>query len=252
MIPADGEIVEGIASVDESAVTGESAPVIREAGGDRSAVTGGTRVLSDWIIVRVTSNPGRDLPRPDHRPGRRSAPAEDAERDRAPDPARRRSRSSSSSSARRCCRSRSTARPRPESGQPVTRHRAGGAPGLPHSDHHRRAALRDRHRRHGPHDPRQRHRDLGQGGGGGGRRRRAAARQDRDDHARQPAGDRVRSRPPASRSASWPTRPSSPRSPTRRRKGAASSSWPRRSTACASARSRSSAPSSSPSPRRPG
>ncbi len=58
VIPADGEIVEGIASVDESAVTGESAPVIREAGGDRSAVTGGTRVLSDWLIVRVTADPG--------------------------------------------------------------------------------------------------------------------------------------------------------------------------------------------------
>lgn len=58
LIPADGEIIEGIASVDESAVTGESAPVIREAGGDRSAVTGGTRVLSDWLIVRVTTDPG--------------------------------------------------------------------------------------------------------------------------------------------------------------------------------------------------
>jgi K+-transporting ATPase ATPase B chain len=58
MIPADGEVVAGIASVDESAVTGESAPVIREAGGDRSAVTGGTRVLSDWIVVRVTTDPG--------------------------------------------------------------------------------------------------------------------------------------------------------------------------------------------------
>jgi K+-transporting ATPase ATPase B chain len=57
-IPADGEIVEGVASVDESAITGESAPVIREAGGDRSAVTGGTRVISDWIKVRVTSDPG--------------------------------------------------------------------------------------------------------------------------------------------------------------------------------------------------
>ncbi len=57
-IPADGEVVEGIASVDESAVTGESAPVIRESGGDRSAVTGGTRVLSDWLVVRVTANPG--------------------------------------------------------------------------------------------------------------------------------------------------------------------------------------------------
>src|SRR5215471_3208513 len=57
-IPSDGEIVEGIASVDESAITGESAPVIREAGGDRSAVTGGTRVLSDQITVKITSNPG--------------------------------------------------------------------------------------------------------------------------------------------------------------------------------------------------
>jgi len=58
LIPSDGEIVEGIASVNESAVTGESAPVIREAGGDRSSVTGGTGVLSDWIVVRVTSDPG--------------------------------------------------------------------------------------------------------------------------------------------------------------------------------------------------
>ena len=58
IIPADGEIVDGIASVDESAVTGESAPVIRESGGDRSAVTGGTRVLSDWLVVKVTANPG--------------------------------------------------------------------------------------------------------------------------------------------------------------------------------------------------
>ncbi|HEY1744088.1 MAG TPA: potassium-transporting ATPase subunit KdpB [Granulicella sp.] len=58
MVPGDGEIIEGVASVDESAITGESAPVIREAGGDRSAVTGGTRVLSDEIKVRITSNPG--------------------------------------------------------------------------------------------------------------------------------------------------------------------------------------------------
>jgi K+-transporting ATPase ATPase B chain len=57
-IPGDGEIVEGVASVDESAITGESAPVIRESGGDRSAVTGGTRVLSDWLIVRISANPG--------------------------------------------------------------------------------------------------------------------------------------------------------------------------------------------------
>ena len=58
VIPSDGEAIEGVASVDESAVTGESAPVIREAGGDRSAVTAGTTVLSDWLVVRVTSEPG--------------------------------------------------------------------------------------------------------------------------------------------------------------------------------------------------
>ena len=61
IIPADGEIVEGAATVDESAITGESAPVIREAGGDRSAVTGGTRVLSDRIVVRVTADPGKSF-----------------------------------------------------------------------------------------------------------------------------------------------------------------------------------------------
>ena len=58
IIPADGEVIEGVASIDESAITGESAPVIRESGGDFSSVTGGTRVLSDWIIMRVTVNPG--------------------------------------------------------------------------------------------------------------------------------------------------------------------------------------------------
>lgn len=58
LIPADGEVIEGVASVDESAITGESAPVIRESGGDRSAVTGGTKVLSDKIFIKITSNPG--------------------------------------------------------------------------------------------------------------------------------------------------------------------------------------------------
>ena len=60
-IPADGEVIEGVASVNESAITGESAPVIRESGGDRSAVTGGTKVLSDWIIVRVSASPGESV-----------------------------------------------------------------------------------------------------------------------------------------------------------------------------------------------
>jgi len=61
IVPADGEVIEGVASVNESAVTGESAPVLRESGGDFSSVTGGTRVLSDWIIVRVSSNPGESF-----------------------------------------------------------------------------------------------------------------------------------------------------------------------------------------------
>jgi len=60
-IPGDGEVIEGVASVDESAITGESAPVIRESGGDFSAVTGGTRVLSDWLVVRITTNPGESF-----------------------------------------------------------------------------------------------------------------------------------------------------------------------------------------------
>ncbi len=77
-IPGDGEVIEGVASVDESAITGESAPVIREAGGDRSAVTGGTRVLSDWIKVRITANPGETFL------DRMIALVEGAERQRTP------------------------------------------------------------------------------------------------------------------------------------------------------------------------
>ncbi len=61
LIPGDAEVIEGVASVDESAVTGESAPVIRESGGDRNAVTGGTKVLSDWLVIRITSNPGESF-----------------------------------------------------------------------------------------------------------------------------------------------------------------------------------------------
>ena len=61
MIALDGEVIEGVASVDESAITGESAPVVRESGGDFSSVTGGTRVLSDWLEVRITVNPGESF-----------------------------------------------------------------------------------------------------------------------------------------------------------------------------------------------
>ena len=89
VIPGDGDVVEGIASVDESAITGESAPVIRESGGDRSAVTGGTRVLSDRIVVRDHGASPARLPRPHDRARRRRRAPEDAERDRAQHPARR-------------------------------------------------------------------------------------------------------------------------------------------------------------------
>ncbi len=81
-IPSDGEILEGVASVDESAITGESAPVIREAGGDRSAVTGGTRVLSDWLKIKITSNPGETFLDRMIALSRRRRAAEDAQRNR--------------------------------------------------------------------------------------------------------------------------------------------------------------------------
>ena len=184
LIPGDGDVVEGVASVDESAITGESAPVIRESGGDRSAVTGGTRVLSDRIVVRITQEPGAELPRPHDRPGRGHLAAQDAERDRPQHPDRR-----------------------PDDGVPgghgdpaadghLRRQRgvadradrpAGGA----HPDHDRRPAVGDRHRRHGPAGAAQRAGHERARGRGGGRRRHAAARQDRHHHARQPPGRRV-------------------------------------------------------------
>jgi K+-transporting ATPase ATPase B chain len=61
IVPGDGEVIDGVASVDESAITGESAPVIRESGGDRNTVTGGTRLLSDWLVIRITANPGESF-----------------------------------------------------------------------------------------------------------------------------------------------------------------------------------------------
>ena len=190
MIPADGEVIEGVASVNESAITGESAPVIREAGGDFSAVTGGTTVLSDWIVVRITVNPGRDLPRPHDRAGRRREAPEDAERDRAHHPA---GGADADLSARHGHAAALLAvRGGSGQGRPTGHaHRAGGAARVPDPDHHRRTAVGHRHRRHEPHARCQRHRHLRARGRGGRRRRRAAARQDRHHHPRQPPGIRV-------------------------------------------------------------
>ena len=111
IIPSDGEVVEGVASVNEAAITGESAPVIRESGGDRSAVTGGTQVLSDWIRVRITAAPGSTFLDRMIAPRRRCRAPEDAERDRAQHPARRhdahlRARGRDHPELRRLCRRR--------------------------------------------------------------------------------------------------------------------------------------------------
>ena len=191
--PCDGTVIEGVASVDESAVTGESAPVIRESGGDRSAVTGGTRVLSDWLVVEVTRRPGRDVPRPDDRARRGRQAQEDAERDRARHPARgpldrvpagRRDAAAVLALRRR----------RRRAGRRRVDHGPRRAPRLPHPDHDRRPALGHRHRGHGPHGAQERDRHLRPRRRGGGRRGRAAARQDGHDHAGQPPGRRVPAR----------------------------------------------------------
>ncbi len=187
LIPGDGEVIEGIASVDESAITGESAPVIRESGGDRSSVTGGTKVLSDQLVIRIMSDPGETFL------DKMIALVEGAERQKTPNeialtillaaltiiflgvtvalmPVR-----GVRGAARLGPRADRTAR-------------------VPHSHDHRRAALGDRHRRDGPARAPQRARDVGPGGRGGRRRRHAAARQDRHDHVRQPPGRRLPAR----------------------------------------------------------
>ena len=185
-IPSDGEVIEGVASVNEAAITGESAPVIRESGGDRSAVTGGTQVLSDWIRVRITAAQGSTFI------DRMIKLVEGAERQKTPNEIALNILLAGLTiifvfatvtipSLRGLC------------GRLDLGGRAGRAVRVLDPDHHRRAAIGDRHRRHGPADPVQRDCHVRPRRGGGRRCRCAAARQDRHDHARQPPGDRVHS-----------------------------------------------------------
>ena len=151
VIPGDGEVVEGIASVDESAITGESAPVIRESGGDRSAVTGGTTVLSDRIVVSITSNPGETFI------DRMIALVEGAQRQKTPNEIALSILLSGSTIifvlavatlvpfAMYAVRAASHGAVPTISGADVPAR-------LSHPHHHRRAALRHRHCRHGPRD----------------------------------------------------------------------------------------------------
>ena len=186
---------------------------------------------------------GRDVHRPDDRPRRGLRAPEDPERDRAQHPARRAddhlpARDGEPAAVRDLRERRAVGR------------RARRAAGVPDPDDDRRAALGDRHRRHGPAGAPQRARDERSGGGGRRRREHAAARQDRHDHLRRPPGRRAPAGARASTSASSPTPRCSRAWPTRRRRGARSSSSPRSATAPAARACP--APSSSPSPRRPG
>ena len=247
--PATEPSSKGVASVDESAITGESAPVIRESGDQRSAVTGGTRVLSDWLVVEITANPGETFL------DRMISLVEGAKRKKTPNEIAlaillagltiifllATATLQPFSAVRRRDR-------RPRDGR--DHHRALRAARVPDPDDHRRTAVRDRHRRHGPDDPGQRDRDVGPRRRGRGRRRHAAPRQDRDDHARQPPGHGVHSGRRPERPGRSPTPRSFPRSRTRRPRAGASSCSPRRSTACASGRSARSRPRSCRSRRR--
>ncbi len=187
VIPADGDVIEGIASVDEAAITGESAPVIRESGGDRSAVTGGTRVLSDRIVIRVTMDKGHGFLDRMIALVEGATTPEDAERNRADDFAR-----GADVHFPAGLRDAETVRHLFRRG--VFRARAHRAAGLSDSDDHRRTAERHRHRGHGPRSPAQRDGDERTRRRSRRRRGRAAARQDRHDHAGQPHGHGVSAR----------------------------------------------------------
>ena len=186
-IPGDGDIIEGTALVDESAITGESAPVIRESGGDRCGVTGGTKVLSGNDHGQDHGQSRGDLSRQHDQNGRKRETAEDAERDRPRDSAHQphdpfhRGR-------------RHPARLRRYMGITTTSPDPGVAPGVPHAHDHRRPPAGHRDRGHGQAPAAQRHRHERQGRGGLRRREHGAAGQDRDHHPRQQDGDGIHPR----------------------------------------------------------
>ena len=187
VIPGDGDVIQGIASVDESAITGESAPVIRESGGDRSAVTGGTKVLSDRIVVRITASPGESFL------DRMIALVEGAERQKTPNEialnillagltlvflVRLRDPRADGALLRHDQR---------------FRNRDCRVARLFDSDDHRRIAFRHRHRRHRSFAAQERARDERARRRSRRRCRHFAFGQDRHDHARQSHGDRIHS-----------------------------------------------------------
>jgi K+-transporting ATPase ATPase B chain len=154
IIPADGEVIEGIASVDEAAITGESAPVIRESGGDRSAVTGGTRVISDRIVIRITSEKGNTFI------DRMIAMVEGAKRQKTPNEIAL----TILLSAMTLIFLLVVITLKPfgiYAGMDFSTSRAHRPARLSHSDHHRRTSQRHRHQRHRPPHPPQRHGHLG-------------------------------------------------------------------------------------------
>ena len=245
LIPSDGEVIEGVASVDESAITGESAPVIRESGGDRSAVTGGTRVTSDWLKVRITAAQGSTFL------DRMIALVEGAVRQKTPNEIALNILFAGMTLIFVFATVTIPSFAAYAGGAvsvvvlialfvcliPTTIGALLSAIGIAGMDRLVRFNVLAM---------------SGRAVEAAGDVDTLAARQDRHDHPRQPPGDRVHWICPASTKPSSPMPRNSPRCPTRPRRAARSSCWPRRNTGCADARWRRSTRASSRFRRRPG